>query len=563
MFGLNGIDLVIVLIYFAVTIGVGAWSSRKAVKSSGDYFMGGRAFGKAMMVAQAFGAGTRTDQAVAVVGASYQLGLAGIWYQWLYIFATPFFWLIAPIYRRLRYVTIADFFERRYHASLAMVYAIAALGYFAVEIGMILKGTGTTISAITNGALSTEAVVLGMVAFFLSYSLLGGLVAGANSKFVQGLLILALSFLLIPFSIQRAGGLDAIREKLDPSMFSLVAPEEVTLFFIVAAVINGLVGIVVYPHHMAINGSGKDELSCRSGWTFGTFIKRFATLGWAFTGVFLAAVFSDLPNREAAFGVAVKTLLPTGFVGLMLAAMIAAVVASCDAYMVAGSALFTKNLVQKHFKPDASESELLTLARVGSVLVVALGVMVALLLPSVIEGLKIVWQLMAFLGIAFWCGVVWRRANSAGAWASLIVTASVALLTKSMGWSLEYQATLYLPLGFLSLIVVSALTNPESEAKLNEFYALLHTPVGEEEKLKAMGVAPMLDSNAKSDAPTSMANAEENGHSLLIVDLLSLGKRFSVKRYKVDLQGLGYGSLAVIGILGLAMMLARSVSINP
>ncbi len=559
MFGLNGIDVAIVFAYFAVTIGIGLWSSRQSVKTSGDYFMGGRRFGKAMMIAQAFGAGTRTDQAVAVVGASYQLGLAGIWYQWLYIFATPFFWLIAPIYRRLRYITVADFFERRYNTSLAIVYTLSALAYFAVEIGMILKGTATTISAITDNALSTELVVLGMVAFFLSYSLLGGLVAGANSKVIQGLLILLLSFLLIPFALMEAGGTDAVRQKLDASMFSLVAPNEVTLFFIVMAVINGLVGIVVYPHHMAINGAGKDEISCRSGWTFGTFIKRFATLGWAFTGVFLAAIFTDIPNREAAFGVAVKNLLPTGFIGLMLAAMIAAVVASCDAYMVSGSALFTKNLIQKHFRPDATEAELLGVARLGSFLIVALGVGIALLLPSVIEGLKIVWQVMAFLGIAFWCGVVWRGATSAGAWTSVVLTASLALITKSLGWSLEYQTLLYLPLGFLSLIAVSKFTTPESERKLNEFYTLLHTPVGEEEKLSAAGITPMLESKTIKNNTKEPQPSESQGNGLLIVDLLSLNNLFSVKRYKVDLQGLGYGTLAVVAILSLALVLAKSV----
>lgn len=558
MVGLNLIDIAIVFFYFALTIGIGLWSSHRSVKTSGDYFMGGRKFGKLMMIAQAFGAGTRTDQAVAVIGASYQIGLAGIWYQWLYIFATPFFWIIAPIYRRLRYITIADFFEKRYSTSLAMAYTIAALGYFAVEIGMILKGTATTISAITGQVLSTEMVVLGMVAFFLSYSLLGGLVAGANSKVIQGLLILLLSFLLIPFALMKAGGIAAIRAKLDASMFSLIAPNEVTLFFVVMAVINGLVGIVVFPHHMAINGAGKDEIACRSGWTFGTFIKRFATLGWAFTGVFLAAIFTDLPNREAAFGVAVKHLLPVGFIGLMLAAMIAAVVASCDAYMVSGSALFTNNLYQKYLKPNADERDLLTVARIGSFLVVAFGICVALLLPSVVEGLKIVWQMMAFLGIAFWCGVVWRGSNSIGAWASLVVSVCMAIMTKSLGWTLEYQAALYLPLGFLTLILVSRFTKPEPEEKLNEFYTLLNTPVGEEEKLAAAGIVPMLEPAVKTVHSSTTKNTQ-SGNALLIVDLLSLTKQFSFKRYQVDLQGLGYGSLAVVGILSLAILLANLV----
>src|SRR5690625_3496352 len=92
--GITLVDWLVLLLYLAVITAIGLYSHR-AVKSTGDYFMGGRRFGKILMVTQAFSSGTRTDQAVAVMGASSQIGLAGIWYQWLYIFSTPFFWIIA------------------------------------------------------------------------------------------------------------------------------------------------------------------------------------------------------------------------------------------------------------------------------------------------------------------------------------------------------------------------------------------------------------------------------------------------------------------------------------
>jgi Na+/proline symporter len=107
MLGLALIDWIVIGIYIAGITALGL-TTTKRVKSTGDYFMGGRRFGRLFMIAQAFGTGTRTDQAVAVIGASAQVGLAGIWYQWLYLFSTPFFWIIAPIYRRLRYLTVGS-----------------------------------------------------------------------------------------------------------------------------------------------------------------------------------------------------------------------------------------------------------------------------------------------------------------------------------------------------------------------------------------------------------------------------------------------------------------------
>ena len=126
MFGLHALDFATLSLYLIGIILAGLWAARK-VKSGGDYFMGGRSFGKAFMIMHAFGTGTHTDQAVSVAGASYKLGLGGIWYQWLYLFATPFYWIIAPIFRRLRYITTADYFANRFGKSLEFTYTIWGL----------------------------------------------------------------------------------------------------------------------------------------------------------------------------------------------------------------------------------------------------------------------------------------------------------------------------------------------------------------------------------------------------------------------------------------------------
>jgi len=615
MLGLSWIDWTVVSAYIAGITGMGLYANR-AVATTGDYFMGGRRFGIVKMVAQAFGTGTRTDQAVAVIGASAQVGLAGIWYQWLYLFATPFFWIIAPIYRRLRYLTIGDFFEQRYGASMGGAYAFVGLLFFAVNIGIVLKGTGVTIEAMTQGAVTARVAVIAMMVFFLAYGLLGGLEAVGLTHTVQGFFILLLSFLLIPFALHAVGGPAGVRAALPDgtNWFGLVAEAEVTGFFIVMAVLNGLVGVTVQPHHMAINGAGKDELSCRSGWTLGTFIKRFATLGWAFSGVFIAAVFPELVTvdagqREQAFGLAVRQLLPVGFAGLMLAAMIAAVVAACNAFMVNGSALFTRNFYERYLRPEAGEAHYLRVARAAALAVVLAGVAAALFLPSVVAGLLWIWKLMAFLGIAFWMAIVWRGANRYGAWAALLVTAGLAVGTDALGWSFAAQVALYLPAGFLSLIVVSLLTPSEPAETLDAFYTLLHTPVGHEDRLRAAGItiihegdsdtleevehavfsAPSAQSTSPADTtgtdsvthkPTDGAatdrildlpaqpdarerspndgdtDLEADGHGLLVVDLLRLPTTFSVRRYALDVKGFGASWAAVAAYLALALVLA-------
>lgn len=573
--GIHLLDWIVLGIYIAVITAIGLYSA-KAVKSTGDYFMGGRKFGKLLMIAQAFGAGTRADQAVAVIGASSQIGLPGIWYQWLYLFSTPFYWLIAPIYRRLRYITIGDFFEQRYGTGMGAAYAFVGLLWFSANIGVVLKGTGVTIEAVSGGTISTEMAVFGMVAFFVLYGLVGGLVAAASTQLLQGFFIVLLSFMLIPFALNQAGGLDAVHQALPDEWFSLVANEEVTLFFIIMAILNGLVGVVVQPHHMSINGSGKTEISCRTGWTYGNFLKRFVTLGWVFSGIFIAVVFPQLVTadgaaREQAFGLAILELLPVGFIGLMIAAIVAAVVAACNNFMVNGSALFTRNFYKRFLNKGADQKHYLKVARVSSVFVVAIGVGIALYIPSVVEGLFLIWKIMAFLGIAFWMGIVWRRSNRYGAWSSMIITAILAFVTDYYGWSFAEQVALYLPIGFATMITVSFFTKPEEENKLNAFYSLLNTPVGEEDRLEKAGISvsdedededtdkvPLIDQN-RNIPLLDNTSALNNGEGLLLVDLLSLKDKFSGKNYQVDLKGFGISWVIVIGYLVLAYTISQVI----
>ncbi|MEM1057063.1 MAG: sodium:solute symporter family protein [Bacteroidota bacterium] len=574
MLGLTLLDWAVIGVYVAGVTWLGLRIGR-GVKTSGDYFMGGRRFGKLLMIAQAFGTGTRTSQVVAVSGGAAQQGFAAIWFQWIYLFSTPFYWLLAPVYRRLRYITIGDFFDRRYGPGLGAAYAVVGLLYFAVTTGVMLRGAGVTISAATGGAVSTEAAVFAMVAFFVAYSLFGGLVAAITTQAVQGLFILALSFLLIPFALAQTGGFAGTREALPEgtAWFSLVASEEITLFYILMGVVNALVGSTVQPHHMAINGAGKDEIACRTGWTYGNFLKRFATVGWALSGVLLVAALplvapdlSDRGTREAAFGLAARELLPSGLVGLLVAAVAAAVVAGASAFMVNGSALFTRN-VWGRFAPEATEAQTLTVGRTASVAVVALGVIAALTLQSVIGGLEFLWKLMAFLGIPFWAALFWRRANRWGAWASLAATGLCFVFTGGMigeAWSFPAQVALYLPVGIGTLVAVSLATRPEPDDVLNSFHSLLNTPVGEEVRLEKAGVEIVHEGGISTDpadvVPTVSASgprrevpllddapAAERGASLFLTHV-GRWRPFSWTRYHDDLTGfaIAWGIVAML-----------------
>ena len=438
--GLKLIDLTMIALYFGAVMAIGFWASRK-VKTEDDFFLGGRKFGKALLTMHWLCTGTHSEMAVQVAGATARVGLGGIWYQWMWLFSTPFYWLIAPITRRLRVTTTGDFFRIRYGKSLEMLYAVVALFYFALSIALLLRGAGAAISGATGGAIATRASVVVLSILFSTYVLAGGLVAAAYTDFLQGILIIALSLLLVPAGLGAVGGLTGLHEKLSPAFFAITAPHQALEgdpWFVVTMSILGLVGVVVQPHVMTATGSGKTETEARVGMVCGNFIKRLLTIAWAFTGLIAIAAFPARlagvdPNApqaravsETLFGQAIQQFLGDGWRGLMVACLIAGVT-SAETFMVGGSALFTRNFYA-HAVPNRSHIHHLWVGRAAALGLLTLGILLALWAESVTQLVVGSVKVIGLLGAAFWLGVVWRRATAAGVWASFVGSLCVWIL---------------------------------------------------------------------------------------------------------------------------------------
>jgi SSS family solute:Na+ symporter len=124
LFALPIIDLIVIALYFSLVIAIGIRSARR-IQNQEDYFLAGRRFGKFIQTFAAFGQGTSADNAVGVTTTTFTNGIAGIWSSLLYLFATPLYWMVMPWMRRLRLLTLGDFFEKRYGSKpMAGVYAV-------------------------------------------------------------------------------------------------------------------------------------------------------------------------------------------------------------------------------------------------------------------------------------------------------------------------------------------------------------------------------------------------------------------------------------------------------
>ncbi|MHC4593889.1 MAG: sodium:solute symporter family protein [Planctomycetota bacterium] len=519
MLGVKLIDWVVILIYLVGITFIGLWAVRK-VRSTASFFIGDRKFGKVMMAFFMFGSGTHSDQAVSVAAKTYSVGASGIWYQWLWLFVTPFFWVIAPFFRRMRAITTGDYFEVRYGRSVSGLYAAMGILPLLVAIGVMLKGSGVVVQAISGGAISSNLAIIAMTVMFVVYGVAGGLSAAIATNFVQGILTIVLSFLILPFALMEVGGMSGLRESIAqlsianpdmPDMLSLVSPGEINLFFIIVIAFNALVGWVTMPETMANCAAGKTEMEGRIGVTTGIFGKRICTIAWMLTGLCAVAIYygnATLENADLAYGqMARKFLIPIpGLIGLFIASLLASVMSTCDSLMVVASALFTENIYKRFFVVGKADKHYTLTGRVASAVIVILGIFVAFNLESVVEGLEFYWMVSALMGIAFWVGLFWRRATLAGAWAATLTSLAAFLFTSTkpfgfkawdfnahfadklpafMLWDgklyLPWQMIIYLSAGFAVMLVVSLFTRRVHTEKLDRFYACLRTPIGPDE----------------------------------------------------------------------------------
>lgn len=553
-------DWLVLAAYLAGIAALGLWIGRRVGRTD-QYFLGARRFNRWVMIAQSFSTGTHADMPVSLAGAVYARGFSAIWFQWKNMFATPFYWLLAPLYRRMRRTTIAEFFEDRYGAWMGAAYMVFALAFLTINMASMLKGAAKVISQTAGGDIPVNAIVVAMTAAFLLYSFIGGQVATAWTELVQGFLIIVLSFLLIPLGWGLVGGIGGIREALGPRRLELTAPEGIGPWFILMLTVNGLIGITSQPHIMGMVATGRDETACREGFLYGTFVKRFCTLGWALTGLVAAALLArgvfgttTLHDAEEAFGFACRHLLFPGGRGLLVACLLAANMAACSAYMVSAGALFTRNLYARYFAPGRSDRHYLWAGRISGLVITLLGVLYALfLIDRVLNTFLLTETLATYVGIAVLGGIFWRRANRWGALASVVaaMTANFAIY-----WRLGQRFDHWDPNVFLAalatgaaaFVLASLATPPEPAAALEDFFRRLRTP-------------SHLDPQDGTPIEMVEREAARRGEQLVLTHLPDLRRGAAGeslwRAYRVDLRGFLAGWAIAFGMVALAWLIVR------
>ena len=465
--GLHWLDFSIVVVYLAIMLGMGRWAQRRT-KTSGDFYLAGRRLGKFTQFFLNFGASTNADQAVAVTREIYRQGIGGMWIQYLVLFLTPFYWFTTAFMRRIRLVTLGDFFTERFRSRfLGAAFAVFTIVMALIGGGVSYMVAGKMVQALTPkpAASTTEAeralvgqfteyqalrkkLDLGLTAeetaryrelddrqkkgelrSFISYTnpmtvylvfalvvsaytVMGGFYAAAMTDIVQGFLKTIFSLMLVPLALARVGGFAGLHARVPDFMFNLfgsVKTSEYAWYTILAMILANLVSIIASAGMMQTAGSAKTENSARFGMIMGMFFKRFLMIFWALTGLLAVALFGgQLHDPDLIWGLMTRELLFPSAVGLMLVGVLAANMSALSAGGVSYSALFVRNIYQP-LRPGKSERHYLTLGKVVLALTLLGGVGAALFVGNLLYLFQYFISLPAVFGASIWLGFIWRR----------------------------------------------------------------------------------------------------------------------------------------------------------
>jgi SSS family solute:Na+ symporter len=467
IWGLNIIDLGIILLYIVLILWIGKRAAKKT-KDTSDFFLAGRKLGKFYQFFLNFGCSTNADQAVAVSREIYRTGIGGMWIQYLVLFLTPFYWFSTFFFRRIRLTTIGDYFTERFNSkSLGASYAVfillmsilgGGIGYMVAAKTMMAMTPKSpqewtseerlsveqfqkyqTLKARLDEGLSQEeqfqydeldeknkrgelhsfishtnpilfyfiyAIIVGI------YTMLGGFRAAAITDAIQGFLIITFSLILIPIGLHKIGGFSGLHASVPDYMFELfgsVTMSEYAWYTILGMVLANLVSIIAVAPGMQTAGSAKDEMTARFGMIGGMFFKRFIMIFWALAGLLAISLYAGLlHDPDLIWGHMSRDLLFPGAIGLMLVGILAANMSTLDASAVSYSALFIKNLYEP-FKPGRSDKHHLFVGRIVIAVTLLGGIAVALFVNNLLELFKYIISIPAIFGASIWLGFIWRR----------------------------------------------------------------------------------------------------------------------------------------------------------
>jgi sodium/proline symporter len=490
------LTVVIIALYGIMLIGIGSWASKK-IHNTEDYILAGRSLGfwvfTILMVASVCSGMTL----VGVSGFGYASGWPGIWEQIFVPLAASFAIIVFgaklhAVSKKTGYMTVEDYLAHRYE-SPRTVRGLAAVSGIVVSL-IYLVGQYTAISLVLVWLFNiphTTALIISAVIITI-YTVIGGMYAVSWTTLIQGIILIVGVLIMAPLVIISAGGLTHINEVLasiDPNMVQPFYPSPAyaayaycTPEFLFSFGILLMVGLACAPH--VINNILAAKETKFFKWSplvaFGIYLVVMFLV--KFTGFAVRALVEEgklvLPatvnTQDFAFMYGIEYAMPNMLVWAFFAVIVlAAVMSTTDRLMLTIGTLFSWDVYRNLLKPNAPDREVLKVSQVCVVIAAVVSLFLAINPPDMLAWL--IWMgigvMLATFAVPLLSALYWRRANGAGAIASMLaglIGSGIFGYYHKFVAPLPVHFSLYaLTLSLAAMVVFSLMTPKNSEEVLD------------------------------------------------------------------------------------------------
>ncbi|WP_144463259.1 sodium:solute symporter [Siminovitchia fortis] len=418
------IDIVIIILYFALIAGVGVYGARRATNSE-EYMVAGRNLNFFMYLGclAAVILGGASTMGTAKLG--YEFGLSGIWMVvaigagvvCLGIFLTKKI-------SRFKVLTISEMLEKRYNKETRLVSAIVAAIYTLMLTVVQMIGIGSLLNVWLGWNLPLCIILGGGIVFL--YTTLGGMWSVTMTDIVQFVIMtVGVFFLMLPLSLSKAGGWGALNAELPAEFFNLghIGGDRIFQYFILFT-LGLMVGQDIWQRLFTAR---TPKVSKYGTMAAGMYAMVYA-IALAVIGMCAFILIPNIADSQNVFAEMAMVALPPGILGIVLASVASAVMSTASGTIIACSTLISNDVVKRFFKPDIGDKQFMLVSRLTTVGIGIFSIICAIWIQDILVALDVAYAVLSgalFFPVIF--GLFTKKVNARAAFYSIILSAAVIL----------------------------------------------------------------------------------------------------------------------------------------
>lgn len=441
---LEPLDFVVVALYLLVLVGIGWWVSfRKRRAEDENLFLAGNSLRWPSIGFTMWGTNVGPSMLIASASVGFSTGIVAgnfAWYAFVFIFLLAV--VFAPRYLGSKVLTLPEFMGKRFGPSTRNILAWYTIVTILVSwLSLTLFAGGILVRQILGFPMWLSVVILVLLAAF--FTIAGGLKAIAYTNVFQMIFLILVSLALTLTGLEKAGGITALYQNTPAGYWNLLMPAGDPNYPWVAILLGyPVMGVWFWctDQSMVQPVLGAKSLEQgQLGANFTAWLKILDVPLFIIPGILCFMLFPDLDNPDEAYMTMVTRLFPAGMTGLVMAALIAALVSTIDSALNALGTVFTMDIYVKKYRPDASQQTIVRTGRIVAGAGAVIAVFISLAIDS-IKGLNLFDVFQSILGfiappmsVVFLFGIAWKKTTTRAA--NLILTAGTIF---SMGTGILY-----------------------------------------------------------------------------------------------------------------------------